>query len=93
MQSFIFSKNKNFETYMQTYLNLRFKGHSRNTTKIIIHKQFIQDKDILIQLFFSLLCKISLTSNDQTNPNNFPYVYNCLLDKYKLNFTKKNSWF
>ena len=47
-----FFENKNFETSMQTYLNPQFKGHCRNTTKNIMRNQFIQDKDILIQIFF-----------------------------------------
>ena len=59
---------------MQTYLNPQFKGQSRNTTKNIIHKQFIQDKDILIQMFFSLLCRILLTSNVWIGYNNFRYL-------------------
>ena len=70
---------------MQTYLNPQFKDHSRNTTKNIIHKQFIQDNDILIQLFFSLLCRILLTSDVWIGPNNFSLlVFNYSLDKYKL---------
>ena len=59
---------------MQTYLNTQLKGHSKNTTKNIIHKQFIRDKDILIQMLFSLLYKILLTSNICTGLNNFPYL-------------------
>ena len=71
---FIFSKNKHFETCMQTYINPQIKSHFRNTTKNIIHKKIIQDKDILIQIFFSLLCKISLTSDVWMDQNKFAYL-------------------
>ena len=58
-------------------MNPQFKGHSRNTTKNIIYKTFKKDKELIIGMFYSLLCKISLTCDVWTCPNNFPYL--CLI--------------
>ena len=73
-QTFSLSENKKFESCVQYCLNPQFKSHSRNTTTNIIYKTFKKDKQNIMRMFFSLLCKASLTCDVWTNLNNFPYL-------------------
>ena len=75
-QPFSLSENKKFQSCVQDCLNPQFQGHSRNTTKNIIYKTFKKDKQDLMRIFFSLLCRVSLTCDVWTGPNN--YLYLCL---------------
>ena len=69
-----FSKSKYCEEYVKNALNPQFKGHSRNTTRNLIHKQFNEDKLKLIQTLGNLKCKVALTFDVWTDLTNFLYL-------------------